>query len=95
MSDRPQQDRPESAEPPNLPGTPDGAGPTDPAEAESEDERLRRKLGLTPLEWALSGSFAERRGRREPLVIPGFGDEPGGAGEDPPSRPSPDPDVRD
>lgn len=63
------------------PGAPDpGASPTDPGGdpelAKAEEERLRRKLGLSPLEWALSGSFAEQRDRSEPLVIPGFGGEP-------------------
>ena len=45
-----------------------------------EEERVRRKLGLSPLEWALSGSFAEQRRRGTPLVIPGFGGRPAEGG---------------
>ncbi len=44
-------------------GAPDGAEP------EAENRRLRRKLGLSDLEWALSGSFAEQRTQTRPAVV--------------------------
>jgi hypothetical protein len=56
-----------------APAPPEDEPPLSP----EESEQLRRELGLSPLEWALSGSFAEQRHQTEPLVVPGFGGEPG------------------
>lgn len=48
----------------------------DGAELEAENDRLRRTLGLSDLEWALSGSFAEQRYQTRPSVIPGLSGKP-------------------
>jgi hypothetical protein len=61
-------------------GAPDGA------ELEAENQRLRRKLGLSDLEWALSGSFAEQRTQTRPWVIPGLSGRPDEERAEPPAE---------
>ncbi len=58
-------------------GDPPESGPPEGAPTAAEQERLRRRLGLSPLEWALSGGFAEQRDQTEPVEIPEAGTSAG------------------
>ena len=62
------------------------SGAADDAELDAENDRLRRKLGLSDLEWALSGSFAEQRNQTRPSVIPGLGGKPDEEHAEPPAE---------
>jgi hypothetical protein len=62
------------------------SGAADDAEVEAENERLRKKLGLSDLEWALSGSFAEQRTQTRPSVIPGLSGKPDEKRAEPPAE---------
>ncbi|HEY0409088.1 MAG TPA: hypothetical protein VGE42_02365 [Candidatus Dormibacteraeota bacterium] len=56
------------------------------AEVEAENERLRKKLGLSELEWALSGGFAEQRTQTRPSVIPGLSGKSDEEHAEPPAK---------